>query len=443
MLKYCLLNFILALNAMCIFSQNIMPVDSAGLRSIMVDSIMITGIKITEPEIIIRELTFKVGDKINYDQLEYNRERIYSLGIFNRVELNFTEMAYSNTLVINVEESWYIYPIPFVELEDKDWDKISYGISLVVKNFRGMNETLLSRAALGYDPSLNLSYTIPYLIPEEDIYFSTRLAYVQAQNKSNTAEQLYGGDFSHKFISASLSIGKRISLFHKVGLNLSFEYVETPEYVYGVSASNDRIDKILSLGANYVYDTRDLAQFPREGILTSLEFKTKGLGLEGINYQVLYFDFREYRKFFGELGTKWRISSRVTMGNNVPHYDRSFLGLGERIRGYYTAEREGHSYYLGSVEINYPVIKEINIDLDFVPLLPKELLSYRVALFLSLFADTGATRLNGQQLRLKDFDSGYGTGVTLLVLPYNILRVEHAFDEFGNNQWILDLGISF
>ncbi len=412
-------------------------------QSIKIDSVLIIGNKITEQDIILRELTFSVGDTVNYETLKYNRERIYSLGIFTHVELNITESTNANVLVISVEESWYIYPIPFVELEDKDWDKISYGVYLVVKNFRGRNETISSRGALGYDPSLNINYTNPYLIRDKNIYFSAQLAYVDALNKSNTAEIIYGGEFSHKFISASVSAGKRIMLYHRVGLNLSFDYIETPQYVKTISASNDRIDKVISLGANYIYDTRDLAQFPREGMFASFEFKTKGLGLDEINYQVMTIDFREYRKIIGELGAKWRVASRMTFGDNVPYYDRSYLGLGERIRGYYTTEQEGHEYYLGSLELNYPLIKELNINFDFVPLLPKELLSYRVALYLSLFTDTGATRLDGRTIGIKNFNSGYGAGLTLLVLPYNILRVEHAFDEFGNNQWVLDLGISF
>lgn len=411
--------------------------------SIKIDSVLIIGNKITEQDIILRELTFSIGDTVNYETLKYNRERIYSLGIFTHVELNITESSSVNVLVISVEESWYIYPIPFVELEDKDWNKISYGVYVVVKNFRGRNETISSRGALGYDPSLNINYTNPYLIRDKNIYFSAQLAYVEAQNKSNTAEKLYGSEFSHKFVSASVSAGKRMMLYHRVGLNLSFDYIETPRYIRTISASDDRIDKVISLGANYVYDTRDLAQFPREGMLALFEFKTKGLGIDAINYQVMTIDFREYRKLVGELGAKWRVASRITLGDNVPYYDRSYLGLGERIRGYYTTEQEGHEYYLGSIELNYPLIKELNINFDFVPLLPKELLTYRVALYASLFTDTGATRLRGKSIGIKNFNSGYGAGLTLLILPYNILRVEHAFDEYGNNQWILDLGISF
>ena len=120
MFKYFFIHIILLISLVDGLAQSGLATDSVKNISIKVDSILILGNKITEPDIILRELTFAMGDSVSYEQLKFNRERIYSLGIFNRVELNITEESHSNILIISVEESWYIYPIPFVELEDKD-----------------------------------------------------------------------------------------------------------------------------------------------------------------------------------------------------------------------------------------------------------------------------------------------------------------------------------
>ena len=133
----------------------------------------------------------------------------------------------------------------------------------------------------------------------------------------------------------------------------------------------------------------------------------------------------------------------LTGGRLIPYYDFSYLGFEERIRGHFNNEREGNNYYLGSVELFHPIIKDINITLDFIPLLPKELLTYRLALYAQLFADTGTTQLRGSPIRIKDFDSGYGMGLSLLLLPYNIIRFEIAADENQNLEYILNLGVSF
>ncbi len=437
--------FLIVFNQNC-FTQSILgtSIDENYKDGFVVDSIAIQGNDITDKEIILRELTFNVGDTINNKILLYNSERVFSLGLFTKVRLVRDPLAFpKNVVQILVNESWYIYPIPLAELKDRDWKKISYGFDVVIQNFRGRNETLRARTLFGYDPSLSLSYSNPYFIWDENIYLELALAYHDTRNISSIAKYLYGGDFNQKFISAGIGIGKRLGLFQKAGISLNYNYIQSPSYIKGISASNDRIDRLFSIGASYSYDTRDLRQFAREGILGAASFEFKGLGIDGINYQIASIDFREYRKLIGELGAKWRLASRFTMGKLVPFYDYSYLGYSERIRGHFFDESEGNNLYLASLEFNYPIVKDFNISLDFVPIIPDQLLSYRVALYLQMFGDTGATQFKGQHISINDFNSGYGLGLTLLILPYNIVRFEVAFNEHFRSEFIFDIGASF
>lgn len=412
-------------------------------KSFIIDSIIVQGNEITETEIILRELTFIPTDSITQKVLDYNKERIFSLGLFTKVDLFIYPFNGKNILVISVEESWYIYPIPVMNLRDNDWNKLSYGLYLVVKNFRGRNETLIGRAELGYDPTYRLSYYKPSITFGSDIFFGAELIYRTSANKSQTAAQLFGGDFDQKFIVGSVELGKRFGLFHRTNIRLNYIYVETPKFIRGVNASDSRVDRYPSIGFGYSYDTRDLIQFPKEGIYGAAYLELKGLGINDINYQVFGFDFREYRNIFADLTAKWRFASRFTSGKLIPYYDYSFIGFNDRIRGNYNLEQEGNNSYIGSVEFFYPIIKDVNVSFDFIPILPHELLSYRIALYLQLFGDAGTTNFSGKPVSLKDFRSGYGIGLSLLVLPYNILRFELAFDEYQNSQFIFGLGLSF
>ena len=103
--------------------------------SIVVDSIKIKGNNTTEEFVILRELTFDIGNKVDGETLNYNRERVYSLGIFNIVEFYFLQEQNKNILVIDVQESWYIYPIPFVQLREDGLKDASYGMNFIYKNF--------------------------------------------------------------------------------------------------------------------------------------------------------------------------------------------------------------------------------------------------------------------------------------------------------------------
>jgi outer membrane protein assembly factor BamA len=449
-----MLKLFLLLNIFVILSPQIFPAkilkviqpDSSiykGKYFVVIDSFEIRGNKITEDDIILRELTFQKGDTVSNSTIEYNRERVFSLGIFTRVNLYVKEVDGLNILVIDVEESWYIYPIPFVELKERDWKKFSYGLDVVIQNFRGRNELLQIRGSLGYDPSVLLSYYKPEIIRGSDIYFNSIFSYSNVRNKSQTAEYLYGAQFDQKIFHSSITLGKRFGSYQRFGINLGYDYIASPVFIKGISASNERIDRMPIVGAAYSYDSRDLAQFPKNGIYASAGIQFKGLGLNDIKYQIADIDFREYRPVIDNLYFKWRFASRIAFGNLVPYYDFSFLGYRERIRGHFNDIQEGNNYYLGSVELYYPLIKDINVKLDFVPLLPEALLSYRIALYSQLFGDAGVAKLRHQKLNLNDFQSGYGLGLTLLILPYNLLRFEFALDELGRKEFIFDLGLSF
>lgn len=442
MIKFFFILLISILYGRFLFSQT----DEKSLEEFypfVVDSILITGNDITEEFIILRELTFTEGDTINFETAEYNRERVYSLGIFNLVTLEPNKENKLNILKIIVEESWYIYPIPFFNINESDWKKLSFGMSLVLKNFRGRNETLSAVAAFGYDPTFGLSYYNPNIIGNEDISFLAGMSYSNISNKSLIAEELADGNFNQKAISGNIEIGRRFFLFHKLALNLGFSYIESPFYIEGINASNERIDRVFILSAGYQYDTRDLIQFPKTGTYVNANYIFKGLGINEVNYNVARVDLRTYHNIVHKLNYKMRFTSRFTLGDRIPYYDNSIIGLQDKIRGFFLKKFEGNHSYLASAEIYYPIIEEFHINLDFIPIIPKQLLSYRFALYAQIFADAGAVQNRNSAISINDFKSGYGAGLTVLILPYYTARIEYAINKFRKTEIILDVGISF
>ncbi len=439
-MKFFFLIFIII--ASKIFCQDVIPKQNLFFKPFRVDSIAIKGNDITEPEIILTELNFSKGDIVDSTKLRFNRERIYSLGIFTNVKLYPQSNEDKTTLIIEVNESWYIWPIPFLALRDRDWKKATYGLDVLIMNFRGRNEKLRTSFSLGYDPSFTLQYTKPYWFRKEAIYFDAYFVYVNQNNKSGYAEYLYGEKFKQKFVSGNIAVGKRFNLFNKADIYGGFSYVESPRYVLHINASTTRIDRLPFLGLRYYYDSRDLAQFPTEGIFFNADILKKGFGNSGIDYNIFSSDFREYRTVYKSFSSKWRFTTRQTFGKLIPFYDYSFLGYNERVRGHFTQRSEGNNLYLSQLEFKYPILKEINIHLD-LPLIPEALLTYRVEMYAQIFADAGVTQLRGKSINLSHGFSGYGFGLTTLILPYNIARLEFALNEFGKKELVFDLGISF
>jgi hypothetical protein len=85
----------------------------------------------------------------------------------------------------------------------------------------------------------------------------------------------------------------------------------------------------------------------------------------------------------------------------------------------------------------------MDMSLNFVPVVPKSLLTYRFAMYVELFSDTGITRFWGQTININDFSTGYGAGLVFLILPYSQLRLEYAINNYGHTQFIFGLGTSF
>ncbi|MFH1197614.1 MAG: POTRA domain-containing protein [bacterium] len=408
-----------------------------------VDSIKITGNDTTEDYIILRELTFAIGDTINQKSVDFNKERIFSLRIFN--DVNFIPQANDslNILEINVSESWYIYPVPFFYYKNNDFNKSIYGLDFKYKNFRGRNETLILNFSFGFDPSISLNYISPAFDYENEISLSSSFTIRKSSNKSSRALKLYGEDFNYNTYSGQIQIGKRLNPFNSIYSYFHFQYIQGPENPeLGITASGEQIDRIYSLGFIYVYDTRDLAQFPKEGTYASVLYTHKGFGINNINYNLSYVDFRKYRLILDTFTSKFRLYGRHSFGKLIPFYDYSYLGYDEFVRGHSDESREGNNSFIASVEIAYPIIKDWEISLD-LPLLPKRLTTARIDIHINIFGDTGFTFENDEKVALNNFNSGYGWGLSILFLPHNALRFEYALNEFGKGEFLFGTGFSF
>lgn len=418
--------------------------DSSDIQfPVTIDEIVLSGNNITRPEVVMRELTVKVGDAIDSVSLIYNKERIFSLGIFNKVVLKVEKQAERHILNIAVEETWYIWPLPYISRNEKDWNKLTFGLDLTVYNFRGRNEKIKAVGGLGYDPFISLSYTIPYLFEDAGVSAHSSIEYKSRKNRSAIADTLFGKGFNQKVITYMLNVEKRLELFHRFQLYGGYSYVETPDkYVSRISVSGSRIDRYPFFGLSYIYDTRDLTQYASSGTFVLARAQANGIGVNNINYRTYFLDVRQYAYLTGKLRGKIRFATRHSYGDNVPLYDRAFLGLDDRIRGNFHVKKEADAIAIGSAELFYPIIEEWNLKFN-LPMIPERLTRYRVALYTHIFVDSGITRNIGEPYMLKNMMTGYGFGFTFMVLPFNAGRVELGFNEKGESELIIDVGVSF
>ncbi len=410
---------------------------------VLVDSIALEGNKITKDFIILRELSFSKGDSVDSKILKFNSERVFSLGLFSKVDVFPVRHDSLNIVVISLHESWYIYPYPVFKINNNRLADASYGVNVLYKNFRGRNETIRLIATFGYNPTYLINYFNPYLPFADNLSMNFSLYYSRIGNNSIKARRRYGDYFQNKVIGGELRFGKRLDIFNAVYLNTNFYYLKPPDgYTEGFTASGETEDYIPAAGITYVHNSRDLSQYARGGIFTQVDWLHKGFGLKDVSYNLFRVDFRKYFPLWEKFTLKFRFTGRHTSGHTVPSYDLSFLGFSEIVRGHKDDDREGNNYLLTSLEAVYPIVSEWNFSID-LPLLPKRLTSTRIGIFLSAFGDTGTTFYNNEKLSYNNFDSGWGFGLTFLFLPYNAFRIEYSFNEIREGEWLIGSGFSF
>jgi len=152
--------------------------------TIIVNKITLAGNKITKPQIILRELLFKENDTIAATKLtgliEQTKKNLLNTSLFNFANIDTSLIVGSNRINITIEvaERWYIWPSPFFQLVDrnfnvwwetKDLSKADYGLYLDWENFRGRKENLSFLVRFGYDESFGIAYKIPYLNKKKTI----------------------------------------------------------------------------------------------------------------------------------------------------------------------------------------------------------------------------------------------------------------------------------
>lgn len=434
--------FIILIFPVFSFSSQI-KIDSLKTnQKIKVDSLKIVGNKRTKDFIILRELTFSTGDSVNNKTLHFNRERIFSLGLFNRVEVG-VDTSNNTKVVIFVEETWYIYPIPFWYVEKNSIKNLTVGVDLVWNNFRGRNEVLHSLVGFGYENFFLLQYLNPALSYDDKIGLTIGLGIYKSKNRNELAIKYLNQNFSYKVFKTSIGLFKRINQFNLYGISVGFDYYQTENYDPKIfMASNSIIDRIPFSSFYFINDTRDLKQFPEEGKYFFVNFMHKGFNLFDVNYNILKTDLRFYQKLFFPLSLKERFVFRNSFGKKIPIYDYSYFGYEEKIRGYNNIYFENENSFFTSYELSVPIIKEWNLSLD-IPLIPKSLTSARIGFYTSIFFDSGVTYKNLNEIKLSKFNSGYGISLILLILPFEIIRFEYSLNKYGRGEFVIANKYSF
>ena len=408
-------------------------------RAPVISAFAVIGNEVTQPEIIVRELPMDVGDTIDLEQIEFAKSRVYSLGLFTRVDISWPELD-STTLIIEVQERWYLYPVPMAGIVDRNWDHWYFGLGVKHDNFRGWNEKIFAGFVLGYNPWVSLSYGNPWILGDAQFFTTTGFLWSQVENKSQESRG-QGPNFDEIHYGISETFGKRIDAYHSVWSFLAYNYLEVTENRSGRTLDPSGIDRYLSIGFGASHDTRNLQEYPTSGIFSSATITKKGFGIGAVDMVAYSLDMRMYQPVFNDVSLGMRFFTRLSSGPSIPNYAHHFFGFSERIRGHFHRELEGENAAGAFAELRIPILRDYYITVPQVPI--RQFATWKLGLYAAVFGDIGTVWNRHERPLVADRPHGYGAGLHFL-FPYGVvLRIDRAWSERGVGEWIIDAGTSF
>ena len=405
----------------------------------VVTGIAIFGNKTTKSDIIMREMTLHAGDRVTAEALQYCQERVYSLGLFNRVSITCPPDD-STMLLVEVDERWYLYPVPLVGTVERDIAHWYYGLGVKHENLGGWNEKLFAGFVLGYNPWVSLYYADPWIFGSEQLYFESSVSYQKSVNKS-LLSQIDGSNFTESRYGISGVLGKRFTMFQSVWVEGGFTVLEAPGAPPGHTISERGTDRYVSLGIGTRYDTRNLREYPTDGSYASAAVRKKGLVTGRVDFTQVSLDVRRYQPLASRLSIAARGFFVVCVGPLIPNYEHQFFGFGERIRGHFEEELEGENNAGASVELRYAIVPTFYLRVPGVPI--REFATWKLGAYGAVFADAGTVWNRQARPGSDGLPRGGGVGLHLL-FPYGaVLRIDRAWNEHGAGEWIFDIGTAF
>ncbi|MBD3289587.1 BamA/TamA family outer membrane protein, partial [candidate division KSB1 bacterium] len=306
---------------------------------IEIERIDLIGNEKTRDYVILRELHFESGDSPSLDEIFQAQKRVLNTFLFNRVIFDLVgDMETGCILMVTVSERWYIFPVPIFYLNERSWDKVSYGAKLLYYNFLGRNILLNWTAAFGYDPQFKFAYRDLWF--GGDLKLLTNFQIYKSSNRSRTLlyererDERYGFDWL---------IGKRFGYYFYLLFQIGYLELKHPR----ITLSDDNKDVLPSVAISVQYDNRDLKEYPHKGFNAALWWR-RVKHKSPINYTRYGGDIRAYIPVTTYTTLALRGGVQLSDGL-IPLYEHKFLGYDERIRGQFYEKHEGENLIVGGV----------------------------------------------------------------------------------------------
>jgi outer membrane protein assembly factor BamA len=427
---------------------------------LIVRQINLIGNAITRDAILYRELPFQTGDTLKKSELKSVFERaelnLFNTRLFNTTEVSWIEDQGGLRIFVIVQERWYIFPIPVLEVAErnfnawwatKDYSRLVYGMAIDWRNVTGRNDQLTTTIRLGYTQKLSFNYSIPFINKRRNLGLSFN-AFTSRNHETNVKTEdnrQFNIKLEERYVKkesgGGVGITYRPGLYNSHLFELNYRTVHVTDTVVAVNTdyftNGDSSQQYISFRYLFKSNHVDIAVYPTEGYYFDVELNKIGLPALGENVDILYVTGRA--KYFLPLKKNWFAAWGATLkvsGNTFqPFYNTKALGYNKDfIRGYEYYVIDGQDFGLMKSELRYAVIPRKTWHAGFVPSNKFNIIP--ISVYASVFMDAGYVKdkqfAKGNPLT-NSWQYGYGAGLDLFTTYDLILRLEYSFNKLGES----------
>lgn len=381
-------------------------------RRYYLEGINISGNMATKEKVIRREILIRPGEVFDGKKVALSRQRIFNLGYFDEVNIDYLPGSAADKKILAVQVKERKTGMATLGAGYSTKDGLVGNIDVAQTNLFGRGwKVKLSTSFGGKTTRYNFGFRNPWFF-DTPTTFGFDL-YDKRRDWDSYLESRRGGN---------LILGYRLGLFNSISLTYKREDVNisnvTKDAPSGIEAG---LETTNTLTNSLIRDTRDSPIDPTRGYRTELTNEYAGRFLGGdVNYYKPTADLAWHLPLFWKLVLslhgRWSMVRSLVGDEDVPDYERFYLGGANSIRGYrdlsiHPEDEEGktiggEAMILSNVELGYPLVER--------------------TLRLAIFFDAGNTWLEPEDINLQDLKCGAGLGI-LFHSPMGPVRLDYGY----------------
>ncbi len=442
-------------------------------NQVTIDSINIEGNTKTKEKVILRELTFKKGDSLDFKQLnailEQNRLLLMNTGMFSSVTINIKNWNKNAIqLLIQIKEMFPFIPTGSLSFADRNFNiwwteknrdlkRLNYFAGLRFVNPTGNRDVFKASVQFGFGQKAELSYRLPNIGKKNQFGFYSNVylsRYKEVWYATQNDSLLFYRDESNfllKKFRASIGFSFRPKIRSIQYLRLQYNKDLTTEDVIknknsNFFAENQSKQQYLSAQYRYTLDYRNIRPYPTKGAFAAIEVEKQGF-LPKDNVNALYGSllYAQYFSLSKKISTELVAKARYEFTRTrQPYYNIRAIGYGtDYLRGYeyYVIDGTDFAYLKSSLRYEF-----FNKKIDLGEFLPENIRYIPFRANLSLNNDFGKVQ-DSYNDKNNTFPNrwlwGKGIGLDFIIYYNVVFQLEYSVNHLNKGGFFVHIKTPF